>query len=165
MYLSLDYGRIVLNWKTITNHYSLASAMKKIKDPADRFLLVFHKIQWPGEKILKINKNIENWNWKILKCEKYTGFKAEMEKNRPIRDQFPHRNCVPIVKCPHFSWLYGLAMVPWAPKNVGDSKINFRKLFDNTISTFYCWLYFPTSIVHNLDYLLTPERYACQRNV
>ena len=43
------------------------------------------------------------------------------------------------------------------PKNVGDSKINSRKLFDNIISTFYCWLYFPTSIVHNLDYLLTPS--------
>ena len=44
MYLYLDYGRIGLNWKTITNHYSLVSAMKKIKDLADRFLLVFHKI-------------------------------------------------------------------------------------------------------------------------
>ena len=36
MYLSLAYGRIVLNWKTITNQYSLVSAMKKIKDLADR---------------------------------------------------------------------------------------------------------------------------------
>ena len=44
MYLCLEYGRIGLNWKTITNHYSLVSAMKKIKDLADRFLLVFHKI-------------------------------------------------------------------------------------------------------------------------
>ena len=47
MYLSLDYGWIVLNWKTITNHYSLVSAMKKIKDLGDRFLLVFHKISRP----------------------------------------------------------------------------------------------------------------------
>ena len=31
MYLCLEYGRIGLNWKTITNHYSLVSAMKKIK--------------------------------------------------------------------------------------------------------------------------------------
>ena len=43
MYLSLDYGWIMLNWKTIINHYSLVSAMKKIKDLGDRFLLVFHK--------------------------------------------------------------------------------------------------------------------------
>ena len=50
-------------------------------------------------------------NWK-LKCEKYTGFKAQMEKNRPIRDQFPNKNRVSIVKNPRFSWLYGLAMVP-----------------------------------------------------
>ena len=56
--------------------------------------------------ILKIKKH-----WK-LKYEKYTGFKAQMEKNRPIRDQFPNKNRVPIVKNPRFSWLYGLAMVP-----------------------------------------------------
>jgi hypothetical protein len=56
--------------------------------------------------ILKIKKH-----WK-LKCEKYTGFKAKMEKNRPIRDQFPNKNRAPIVKNPCFSWLYGLAMVP-----------------------------------------------------
>ena len=74
-----------------------------------------------------------------------------MEKNRPIRDQFPNKNRVLIVKNPRFSWFHE------PPKNVGDSKINSRKLFDNTISFFYCWLYFPTSIVHNLDYLLTPS--------
>ena len=56
--------------------------------------------------ILKIKKH-----WK-LKYEKYTGFKAQMEKNRPIRDQFPNKNRVSIVKNPRFSWLYGLAMVP-----------------------------------------------------
>ena len=38
--------------------------------------------------ILNIKKH-----WK-LKCEKYTGFKAQMEKNRPIRDQFPNKNRV-----------------------------------------------------------------------
>ena len=54
-------------------------------------------------------KNQKHWK---LKCEKYTGFKAKMEKNRPIRDQFPNKNRVPIVKNPRFSWLYGLAMVP-----------------------------------------------------
>ena len=57
--------------------------------------------------ILKIKKK----HWK-LKYEKYTGFKAQMEKNRPIRDQFPNKNRVPIVKNPCFSWLYGLPMVP-----------------------------------------------------
>jgi hypothetical protein len=66
-----------------------------------------------------------------LKCEKYIGFKAEMEKNRPIRDQFPNKNRVPIVKDPHFSWLYGLpngSLSP--PKMLGTPKINSRKKFN-----------------------------------
>ena len=57
-----------------------------------------------------ILKNIKQ-HWK-LKCEKYAGFKAEIKKNRPIRDQFPNKNRAPIVKNPRFSWLYGLATVP-----------------------------------------------------
>ena len=47
--------------------------------------------------------------------KKYTGFKAKMEKKRPIKDKFPNKHRVPIVKNPRFSWLYGLAMVPGEP--------------------------------------------------
>ena len=70
------------------------------------FITAAHCTMIMIKKISSIKKH-----WK-LKYEKYTGFKAQMEKNRPIRDQFPNKNRVSIVKNPRFSWLYGLAMVP-----------------------------------------------------
>ena len=70
------------------------------------FITAAHCTMIMIKKISSIKKH-----WK-LKYEKYTGFKAQMEKNRPIRDQFPNKNRVPIVKNPRFSWLYGLPMVP-----------------------------------------------------
>ena len=50
-------------------------------------------------------------------------------------------------------------------KNIGDLKINSRKFFNNKTSTFYCWLYFLTSIIQVLHFLLTRECFACQQNV
>ena len=50
-------------------------------------------------------------------------------------------------------------------KNVGDLKINSRKILNDKTSTLYCWLYFLTSIVQVSDFLFTPEGFACQQNV
>ena len=124
--------------------------------------IYLHSAQWSWYRKYH-PKNKKHWKFK---CEKYAGFKAQMEKNRLIGDQFPHKNHVPIVKNPPFS--PGCMASQWflePPTNVGDSKINSIKFLNYKISTFYCWLYFPTSIVHILDYLLTPERFARQQLV
>ena len=88
--------------------------------------IYLHSAQWSWYR--KYHPKNKKKHWKF-KCEKYAGFKAQMEKNRPIRDQFPHKNHVPIVKNPPFSWLYGLPMVPWAPHKCWGLQNKFYKIF------------------------------------
>ena len=55
--------------------------------------------------------------------KKSTGFKAKMEKQRPIRDQFPNQHCILIVKNHRFFlvvWPHNGPGEPqkcWGPQN------------------------------------------------
>ena len=110
--------------------------------------------------ILKMKKTLEIEIWKIYRLQSSNGEKQA--DKRPISKQKLRTDCQ---KSLFFLvvWPPNGSLSP--PKMLGTPKINSRNFLNNKISTFYCWLYFPTSIVHILDYLLTPERIARQQNV
>ena len=59
--------------------------------------------------ILKIKNKIKIEMSKIYRLQAWNGEK-QADKRKT------NKNRVTIVKDPHFSWLYGLPMVPWAPQ-------------------------------------------------
>ena len=112
--LGVDSHFIIIKIKPLAQTCKMAAKRYNSSDTISRVIYgvynssTLHNDHDKENIILKI-KIKKHWK---LKYEKYTGFKAQMEKNRLIRDQFPNKNRVSIVKNPRFSWLYGLAMVP-----------------------------------------------------
>ena len=113
-----------------------------------------------GNIILKIKKTLEIEMWKICRLQSPNGEKQADKRPIPkTKTVYRLSKILVFPGCMASQWF----LEP--PKIVGDYKINYKNIWNNKTSPFYCWLYFPTSIVHILDYLLTPERYTCQQNI